>query len=227
MNPEPYQTNLWCSPSRLHLQPGRAAQQSRLWWAHLVIVLLFLPIGGCGYHWSDNSPGGVPSDPDFKWSGLYRQDVKTVAVSIFTNRTYYRGVEFNLTKAIVNQIESRTPYKVVPKEQADTILEGEIIDAGARWQSRSQISGIPQEQLYFLSVNFTWKDMRDGKMLTARHSFNETSTYYPTLGEDQFTGSQDAVEKLALAIVEELQADWGNTQSTTAPANTNSIPLIP
>jgi hypothetical protein len=179
-----------------------------------IVGMIFLT--GCGYHWSDNSPGGMASDPDYKWSGLYRQDVKTVAVPIFANRTYYRGVEFNLTKAIANQIESRTPYKVVPKEQADTILEGEIIDAGVHTQSRSQIVGIPQEQLYYLTVNFTWKDMRTGKVLTVRHSFNQTSSYYPTLGEDQFVGSQDAVERLGLAIVEELQADWGN--ASTRPA---------
>jgi hypothetical protein len=158
----------------------------------------------------------MAAEPGYGWNGLYRQDVKTVAVSIFANRTFYRGIEFNLTKSIVNQLESRTPYKVVPKEQADTILEGEIIDAGVHTQSRSQIVGIPQEQLYVLSVNFTWKDMRTGKMLTTRHAFNQTSPYYPTLGEEQFAGSQQAIERLGLAIVEELQADWGNTQNAVA-----------
>jgi hypothetical protein len=162
-------------------------------------------------------PGAVSSDPDFKWPGLYRQDIKTVAVPIFTNRTYYRGVEFNLTKAIINQIESRTPYKVVPREQADTVLEGNIIDCTVHYQSRSQNNGLPQEQLFLLVVNFTWKDLRTGQQLVVRSGFEQTSPYYPTLAEDRFEGSQDSVERLALAIVNELQANWGNTTSATQP----------
>ena len=171
---------------------------------------------GCGYQWSNTGGGFAPAGPGHEWNGLYRQDVKTVAVPIFANRTYYRGVEFNLTKAIVNQIESRTPYKVVPREEADTILEGEVINAGVHYQSRSQTNGLPQEQLFFLSVNFTWKDLRSGQQLTVRHAFEQTSPYYPTLGEDQFAGSQDAIERLGLAIVEELQANWGNVKNVPA-----------
>lgn len=185
-----------------------------------VALSLFVGVlasGGCGYHWENMSPGAASSDPDFKWPSLYRQDVRTVAVPVFTNRTYYRGVEFNLTKAIVNQIESRTPYKVVPREQADTVLEGNIIDCGVHYQSRSQIMGLPQEQLFYLLVNFTWKDLRTGQILVSRAGFEQTAPYYPTLAEDRFEGSQDSVERLALAIVDELQANWGNA-NTTQPA---------
>lgn len=174
-------------------------------------------VTGCGYHWADMGPGAVSNDPEFKWPSLYRQDIKTVAVPIFTNRTYLRGVEFNLTKAIANQIEARTPYKVVPREQADSVLEGTIVDCGVHYQSRSAIMGLPQEQLFYLIVNFTWKDMRTGQILVSRGAFEQTGPYYPTLAEDRFYGSQDSVERLALAIVEELQANWGNT-STTQPA---------
>ena len=183
------------------------------------LLVAIFAIGGCGYHWSDNATTGQGPDPDFQWKGLYRQDVKTVAVPIFTNRTYYRGVEFNLTKAIINQLESRTPYKVAPKEQADTILEGQIIDVEVHTQSRSQTAGIPQEQLYIVIVNFTWKDLRSGKILVARHSFGQTAPYYPTLGEDQFAGSQENIERLGLAIVDELQAEWGNTKTSAAQSS--------
>lgn len=180
-----------------------------------LVLMLMLMLGGCGYQWADTGGGGFAQEPGHKWNGLYRQDVKTVAVPIFTNRTYYRGVEFNLTKAVINQIESRTPYKVVAREQADTILEGEV-NVGVFTQSRSQTMGLPQEQLYHIIVNFTWKDLRSGKMLAVRHGFEQTSPYYPTLGEDPFAGSQDAVERLGLAIAEELQANWGDVKNLPA-----------
>lgn len=195
------------SQSRSFIAPA----QSR-WQAWLLLPIIAL--GGCGYHWSNMGPGAASSDPEFKWPSLYREDVKTVAVPVFTNRTYYRGVEFNLTKAVVNQIETRTPYKVVPREQADTVLEGNIVDCAVHYQSRSAINGLPQEQLFYLVVSFTWKDLRTGKILVMRNGFEQTSSYYPTLGEDRFEGSQDSVERLALAIVDELQANWGNTDTT-------------
>lgn len=163
-------------------------------------------MSGCGYHWSGDSGG---AEPGYEWKGLYREDVKTVAVPIFVNRTFYRGVEFDLSKAVVNQLEGRTPYKVAPRERADSILEGEIINVGVRTISQNQFSALPQEQLYTVTVNFTWKDLRNGKVLTSRHNFEQTAPYYPTLGEGQFAGNQENVERLALAIVEELQADWG------------------
>lgn len=179
-------------------------------------MLATLSLTGCGYQWADTGRGGFAQEPGHKWNGLYRQDVKTVAVPIFINRTYYRGVEFNLTKAVINQIESRTPYKVVAREQADTILEGEVMNVGVFTQSRSQTMGLPQEQLYHIIVSFTWKDLRTGQMLAVRHGFEQTSPYYPTLGEDPFAGSQDAIERLGMAIAEELQANWGDVKNVAA-----------
>ncbi|MCS7032800.1 MAG: hypothetical protein NZ561_02265, partial [Phycisphaerae bacterium] len=69
-------------------------------------------------------------------------------------------------------------------------------------------AAIPQEQLYKITVNFVWKDLRTGKILVERRNFEQTATFYPTLGEGRFVGSQQAAEQLARGIVQELQADW-------------------
>ncbi len=168
---------------------------------------LVLPLlcTGCGYHLS----GNADSDPNFRWHTLYRDDVRTVAVPTFTNRTFYQGVEFRLTKAVINQLEAQSPYKIVPKEQADTILEGEIIGAHMLTVSLNRITAIPQEQMYSLVVRFTWRDLRTGKILAQRHDFEQSTPFYPTLGEDPFVGEQENIERLGLAIAQELQADWG------------------
>jgi hypothetical protein len=176
----------------------------------LPICVLSLLSGGCGYSWSDNGNSFAPQVSHAS-NGIYRQDVRTVAVPIFGNQTFQRGLEFSLTKAIVSDLEAHTPYKVVEKERADTILEGQITFVGIRTISLSPSSALPQEQLSYIIVNFTWKDMRTGRMLTERRAFQQDAPYYPTLGEDPYVGQQDNVEKLALAIVEELQAPWGKT----------------
>jgi len=157
---------------------------------------------GCGY----NSDGG--SSDGYHWSSIYRKDISTVAVPIFKSTDYQRGVEFTLSKALVNQIEANTPYKVVPREKADTILEGEIVSVRANTLSRDQNSALPQEQMLDLTINFTWKDLRSGRVLVSRRGMEQTATWYATLGEGRFVGTQEAAEKLALAIVQELQGDW-------------------
>jgi hypothetical protein len=166
-----------------------------------VVVALVLVLSGCGYKKGSDSDG-------YQWGSLYRQDVRTVAVPIFTTRSFDRGAEFNLSQAVVKQIEATTPYKVVPRERADTILEGQVVDVQVGTMSTDRNSAIPQEQMLGMTVDFTWKDLRSGRILVERRAFEQTATYYPTLGEGRALGKQQAVERLALAIVQELQADW-------------------
>ena len=174
-----------------------------------ILYLLFsILLSGCGYNNGYSSVGDQPKNQWYQWRSLYREDVRTVAVPIFKNKDYRRGVEFALSKAIVNQIEMRTPYKIAPREKADTVLEGEITEIKVHTLSSDVQSAIPQEQLYDIKVNFTWKDQRTGVILCDRRNFEQTTTFYPTLGEGEFVGSQTGVEKLALGIVQELQADW-------------------
>src|SRR4051794_10112312 len=82
-----------------------------------IATLCLLGGAGCGYSASDpaaGQTGPVGGLAGYQWKSLYREDIRTVAVPIFSNRSFRRGVEFQLTKAIVNQLEAQTPYKVVP-----------------------------------------------------------------------------------------------------------------
>jgi hypothetical protein len=155
-----------------------------------------LAMAGCGYQQSGTN------------HSLYRQDIHTVAVPVFVNRTYQHGLEIGLSRAVIEDIETHTPYKVVPKERADTILEGEIVSAKTATLGIDPQTALPQEQEYDVQVDFTWKNLRTGQVMVQRTNFDQKAAYYPTLGEDPFAGSQDAMEKLALSIVQELQADW-------------------
>ena len=181
--------------------------QQAEWRAKLMFRVLHSALcicaAGCGYtHVGDDPSSG------YQWRSLYREDVRSVAVPIFTNKTFRRGVEFALTKALVNQIEAKSPYKVVPRERADTILEGQIVEIRLQNLSSESTLAIPQEQLYVLTVDFIWKDLRTGRILTERKNFQQTTTFYPTLGEGEFVGSQQSVERLATGILQEMQANW-------------------
>lgn len=167
---------------------------------------MLLAASGCGYNQSGSSKNNL--EGGYHWNSLYREDVQTVAVPIFTNKEYRRGLEFRLTEAVQKQLESHAPYKVVPRERADTILEGEITSVSLATMSRDWYTVMPRETMYTIKVDFTWKDLRTGRILCQRRGFEAQSVYYQTLGEGEFHGSQEVLEQMALAIVEELQADW-------------------
>src|SRR4051812_45486355 len=128
---------------------------------------------GCGYQQS-GSYSEASAKSGYRWSSLYREDVQTVAVPIFTNRDFRRGVEFRLSKALVSQLEAHSPYRVAPRERADTILEGEIVKMDISDLSRDVRANIPQESLYVITINFRWRDLRSGRILVERKNFQQT-----------------------------------------------------
>jgi hypothetical protein len=169
-------------------------------------ALLLCSLIGCGYRQAGSYEG--QPEPGYKWHSLYREDVHSVAVPIFTNRDFTKGIEFSLTSAIVKDVEAYTPYKVINRDRADTILEGEIVAVRVSTISRDPKTTLPQEQLVTLTVNFLWKDLRNGRILVERKGFEQSTTFFPTLGEGQFVGNEEGIERLALGIVEELHAEW-------------------
>jgi hypothetical protein len=170
------------------------------------LCMLTLLLSGCGYQ--QMGVDNANNTPGYQWKSLYRQDIQTVAVPVFVNRTYRRGLETQLTKSVIQQLEEHSPYKVVPREKADTILECEIVAASNSTLTFGDNSGLPQDQLFTMVVSFTWKNLRTGEIIVQRRNFDQRADFVPVLGESESVGSSDAIQKLALGIVQELQADW-------------------
>jgi len=138
---------------------------------------------------------------------LYNPAYRTVAVPIFDNKSFRREWEFRLTEAITKNIEARTPYKVAPRDKADTILTGEIVDDSENVLTQRLGTVLPRESQFTVLVNFTWKD-RSGRLLVERKDFNRSATEIPQLGERAEDAEQLAIERLAAAIVDQMQTEW-------------------
>lgn len=167
------------------------SRMTRISMMFLLAGLVLLPVG-CGYS----------SKP------LYRISVKTVSVPIFRNNTYNRDWEFRLTEAICKNIEYRTPYKIAQGERADTELTGEISSIDQDVLTRRFNLNLPRESQVTVAVNFQWKDLRTGRILVKRVSFSRSATGIPQIGERMNDATQLAVERLAEAIVEQLQTEF-------------------
>lgn len=96
---------------------------------------------------------------------VFDENIRTVYVPIFKNKTFYKGMEFDLTQAIVRQIEARTPYKVVSDPDcADTILTGTIVAVNKNLLNVNQLNEIRQAETT-LTVTVDWCKRDNGESL--------------------------------------------------------------
>lgn len=92
----------------------------------------------------------------------YDGDIRTVYVPIFQNVTFRKGLEFQLTQAVVREMEAKTPYKVVScRENADTELIGKIVNHRKMVINFNQVGEIRDAETG-ITVELVWRDLRPG-----------------------------------------------------------------
>jgi hypothetical protein len=155
---------------------------------------------------------GCSSDPSkgYSFSSSYTESIRTVHVPMFKNPTYHRGLEQELTDAIIKEIQLSTPWKVADESVAETSLSGTITEVSMRRLSANRDSGMSQELAVSMTVDFDWVDVRTGKSLASRRSFSASETFVPTkpVGERLEVGEHATIQQLARDIVTELRASW-------------------
>lgn len=168
----------------------------------------------------------------------FARDIRTVRVPIFKNRTFVRGIEFELTEAVIRQIEVRTPWKVVGcGEDADTELVGTVVAVGKHDTLVNPLNEIRQGEVT-VGAQILWRDLRTGELLTRvptppplaelptpgtdkqtlpapvpiQESFGilvlRSASFVPELGQSTSSARKQAVDDLAKQIVNMLETPW-------------------
>ena len=152
------------------------------------------------------------SDPTqgYSFTRSHDSSVRTVAVPIFQNPTFARGLEIELTDAIIKEVQSKTQWRVAPEGTANTTLSGTLINSQMRRLSTGNATGMSQELSVELTVDFDWKDTRSGKTLVSRRSFTAAEAFVPAspANERVEAGQHAAIQRLARDIVAELRSNW-------------------
>ena len=123
-------------------------------------TLIVLTLGGCGY----SVRGQLPSH------------VKTIGVPIFVNRTSEPAVEGLLTRAIVEAFSTNGKLTVVAPEDADAILEGEVIAYTISSIAFDPRANVRQYRLT-VTLNLRFKDVRTNTMLFEQLHFQERADF--------------------------------------------------
>ncbi len=152
------------------------------------------------------------SDPShgYSFQSSRPDGVRSVAVLLFENRTYSKGLEARLTEAVIKEIQRSTPWVVTSPASADTVLTGTITNARLATMSTGRVTGIVLEQAVAISVDFDWRSNRSGRTLVSRRSFEGLATFVPAQGSQERIelGQAVTVQELARDIVAELRSNW-------------------
>ena len=130
-----------------------------------VVAMLTLVAALCAGLCGCTGPGGYSNE------SLYPQNVSTVYVKMFDNRSFFRGVEYELTDALAKRVETDTPYKVVSSvDRADTVLSGYITDIEETTLTVERETGRALEKEVMLNAKVSWKDLGTGDYLIENRS---------------------------------------------------------
>lgn len=145
----------------------------------------------------------------------FSPDVKTVSVPIFENDTFRRGIEVQLTEAVQQEIQKRTPYRLAKGLDADTRLTGRIV------QTRKDVLGEnkyddPRQLQVSLMIVTKWENLRTGEVLAQQEvplsptaiPLTSQADFAPEVGQSLATGTHDAMQQLARRIVNMMEMPW-------------------
>lgn len=123
-------------------------------------LALALALGGCGYALRGNLP----------------EDIKTVAVPVFRNRTGEPAVENLLTRAVIEAFSTNGRLRVVAAAAADSILEADVVGYQLESIAFDPRANIRQYRL-LVTLNVRFRDVRRNTILFQRDGFQEKADF--------------------------------------------------
>lgn len=153
----------------------------------ILVALAFALLSGCGYRSGSLMPEGV----------------QRVAVDVFGNETFYREIEFTLTREIQEELRHRTTLQLVTRDRADAVLTGRIIDVQRPTLIETN-DDLVSEQGVIVTVAASLVSMRDGRVIMETIQRNR-SEFVVERGETLESAFDEALFDLAELIVNRMQ----------------------
>ncbi len=151
--------------------------------------------------------GGKLSGYSDSW--LYPEDISSVYVEMFDNKSFRRGLEYELTDAIAKRIEAETPYKIISdRDRADTIIRGQIVSLDEVSLSGERDTGRPMERQAEVRAVVSWENLQTGELLVDSQEVSASMSFSQWQEQSFEYASAIAANRLADRIVELMQKSW-------------------
>ncbi|MFQ5964586.1 MAG: LPS assembly lipoprotein LptE [Candidatus Scalinduaceae bacterium] len=157
----------------------------------IALLIIVIVISGCGY----------------STKSLINRNISSIYIPIFENETFRRGIEFDLTKAVKNEIMSKTNLRIVSKDSADTILYGTLQDFKERVLTQNVRDTLVESEVR-LFVDIKLVDGRTGRTLVNKKKIRQTTEFIVNRGETLDSATEEGVVNLAKTIVNLLEEKW-------------------
>jgi len=140
---------------------------------------------------------------------LYSDEVSSVYVEMFDNRSFRRGVEYQLSDALAKRIEAETPYKIISnRDRAESVISGQIVSVVQSVISRERQTGRALEREVQLHAVVNWKNLKTGELLIDDRSVTASASYSEWQNQGFRYASTLAANNLARGIVELMEKKW-------------------
>jgi outer membrane lipopolysaccharide assembly protein LptE/RlpB len=152
---------------------------------------------GCGYH-TVGSAAHIP------------EDVHTIVVPFFQNRTQFSHTEVALTQATVHELNTRTKFRVLPREEAgdaDAVLKGTVLSETIVPYTYNVTSGQSSSYMITLTASVSLTD-RDGRVLYRHDGYIFHQQYEATSDLGTFVQEDSpAMARLSRDFAQSLVSD--------------------
>lgn len=141
--------------------------------------------------------------------------IRSIHVPVFTSDSYRRGIEYQLTEAVQDEIKRRTHFRLQDRQVADTILKGHIVEIRKNVLGETQYDDVRSAQLS-LQIVVSWEDSRTGRMLGQQRipigpdmqHLEVMADFSPESGQSLATATQTVVDRASTRIVDMLELPW-------------------
>ena len=179
--------------------PTAGTRRQRIGISATLLGLICVAASGCGY----------------MIGPAHDLELTTVAVPIFRNETFRRGLEYPLTEAVQKEIQKRTAMRIVKGSEAQTRLTGTIVDVGKSVLGENRFDD-PRELQLGMTIRVKWEDLRTGRIISQQDVLLDANTvslftqsdFAPEVGHSMATAVQDSVEQTARRVVDMMDAPW-------------------
>lgn len=163
-------------------------------------LLLVIFSAGCGYTNKTVLPMGMKT--------IYVDTVKN-KIPVESVFAYQPGLEIKITDAVIRLLQRDGNLRVVPKEEADVVLESNLQSLqqeGLRFTSLESVE--EYRLLIYLSMKLV--DGRTGDVIWTEPSFSGDTNYFVTGNRSVARGeaAERAVAQLARNVVDRIVEDW-------------------
>ncbi len=134
---------------------------------------------------------------------------------MFESDSFRRGLGERLTEAVVQEIQQRTPFRVVGPGGADSVLRGRLTN-----ETKRLVLNSPTDEPRVVEIRFraevTWVNRLTGEahflgevpIPTGIAAIDRAVEFVPETGQSVATAQQSSIDEVAQRIVDLMEKPW-------------------